>query len=299
MPPARRWIRMDVGWEESEWIAALPLGGRLAWVLLIGHVKTRGIGGRAKAPSISIIARKWDIPQGDVEAMIRAAVEDGALLLEDGEWVLTAWARYQEPDLTATERKRRERASRNSATNGDSHAVTTVTHRDSTVTRHATETLTLTETETDEKPSAPPPAREDGREVVDLDEEPPGPLRELLLTRRDATSTLVRMRHPGGFEATLTTLRAGFLYADEAGAEPDPCVRGRSPPERLNLVARALVEMRSAGRRDWSSAALAGFIRGLERRNANGAGAGRETGGPRAGAGPAVAGTRKPRSDFK
>lgn len=162
MPAARRWIRLDVGWEESEWIAGLPLGARLAWVLLIGHVKTRGIGGRAKAPSTSIIARKWDIPAADVEAMIRAAVDDGALEIQDGEWVLTAWARYQEPDLTAAERKRRERASRNSATNGTGHAVTTVTPRDSGVTRHATETETETETKNPPLPAEEPPPHRNG-----------------------------------------------------------------------------------------------------------------------------------------
>lgn len=148
---------------------------------------------------------------------------------------------------------------------------------------------------------APPPARAGEPEPVFAvpDDEPPGPLRDLILTRPEAVACLARMRHPGGVEGTLAMLRQSFLYADPGrGAAPDPSVSGRSPPQRVDLVARALGEMRSAGKRDWSSAALAGFIRGLERRNGIGAGAGRPAGGTRAAAGSGIAGKREAGHDF-
>lgn len=105
----RRWLRLDAGWQDSEWVADLSCGGRLAWVSLLGHVKVAGVRGQVRALAPSVAGRRWDIPAEDVAAMLAAAQADGALVIEDGDWIVTGWARYQEPDPSNAERKRRWR----------------------------------------------------------------------------------------------------------------------------------------------------------------------------------------------
>lgn len=89
----------------------------------------------------------------------------------------------------------------------------------------------------------------------------------------DAAEALEAMEHPGGRSGTRATLRTGFLYADEATAIPDSSVKGLPPPERMELVSRALIEMRADGVERWNTRALAGFIRRLrkpDQENTNG-----------------------------
>lgn len=136
-----RWLRLDVTWEESAWLDALPGESAGCWPRVLCVVKRDGVMGRCKSPSTEVLARKWRVSERAITALLDAAVQDGALSVEGGEWVVTNWATYQEADRTRNERQRRYR---------EHNAVTP---RDTGVTRRATETLTLTETN-----STPTPA---------------------------------------------------------------------------------------------------------------------------------------------
>jgi len=105
-----RWLRLDAGWMDSEWLAVLSPGARLSWVSLLSYTKLAGTKGSVKALSPAVAAKRWDIPEEDVQEMLDAAQSDGALSVdEDGDWIVTAWSRYQEPDSTANRRQRDRR----------------------------------------------------------------------------------------------------------------------------------------------------------------------------------------------
>lgn len=108
----RRWIRLDVSWEDSSWLDALSGAAAGCWPRLLCTVKRDGAGGRCKRMPPAVAARRWRVTPIDVEELERAAVADDALLIENGEWVIVNWAEYQEPDHTAAERQRRFRADR-------------------------------------------------------------------------------------------------------------------------------------------------------------------------------------------
>jgi len=109
----RRWIRLDVAWEESEWLDVLDGEARGCWPRLLCLVKRDGVKGRTKRPSLRVLARRWSVPMQAIEAMEEAALEGTednppALELEGGDWIVTGWDRYQD-DPTAAERKQRQR----------------------------------------------------------------------------------------------------------------------------------------------------------------------------------------------
>lgn len=161
---ARRWIRLDVEWSQTEWVALLKPAARLAWVELLKHVKVHGKAGRCKAVHPVVFGRMYDIPAKDVAAMLEAAHLGEALRTVAGEWEVLNWTRYQEPDATSTDRKRRQRdreeheppepepESQDVTGGHGSHGVTSVTGG---VTRHATtdhQQMTGTETGTSVSP---------------------------------------------------------------------------------------------------------------------------------------------------
>jgi hypothetical protein len=104
-----RWIRLDLSWSQSEWLADLEPAARLAWVELLGYVKANGVRGRCKAPKVRIFSRLVAIPMEDVEAMMAAGIADGALEIDGAEWIVVNWDDYQ-TDKTAAERQARRRA---------------------------------------------------------------------------------------------------------------------------------------------------------------------------------------------
>jgi hypothetical protein len=108
MTARQRWIRINVGWDDTEWIAGLSAEARLSWVMMLCHVKRDGIGGNCKALAYPVAGRKWGVRPESVREMIEAARIDGAVYEADGEWTVTAWAKYQ-PD-NSTERVRKHRA---------------------------------------------------------------------------------------------------------------------------------------------------------------------------------------------
>lgn len=130
---ARRWIRLDVGWSNSDWLIELSPGGRLAWIYLLEYVKSSGIGGRVKALSALAAGKRWDINRRDVSAMLSAAQKDGALVAGEGVWIVSNWNRYQETDSNAAERKRRQRdrqAKAQSRGDTESHGTSRKSRRD-------------------------------------------------------------------------------------------------------------------------------------------------------------------------
>lgn len=105
----RRWIRLDAEWEESGWVAALPGQSRGCWPRLLCWVKLRGKRGRCRWPDHAVLADHWSVPRRAVDVMLEGALGDGAVRRDESELVVVKWADYQEPDATATERKRRQR----------------------------------------------------------------------------------------------------------------------------------------------------------------------------------------------
>lgn len=130
-PSSHRWLRIDAAWDESEWLLPLSPAARLAWVRLLCDAKIYGVRGRQRRWKPTVLAHRWRLPVDDISAMIKAAVDDGAVALSDDEYIVVNWSEYQEIDTTATERQRRKRLRDNDINH--SHgvtAVTGVTHRD-------------------------------------------------------------------------------------------------------------------------------------------------------------------------
>lgn len=140
-----RWIRLDTTWSQSEWLAVLPAASRLAWVELLCYVKAHGYAGAAKRLTPVVAARVTGVTRNDFECMEKAAIEDGALVIDGGEWIVTGWGDRQS-DRTAAERMRKYRERQQQDTPpGQERNVTGVTRNG----RHAQSTETETETYTD------------------------------------------------------------------------------------------------------------------------------------------------------
>ena len=164
-----RWIRLDTTWSQSEWLADIPAPSRLAWVELLCFVKSHGVAGSVKRPSNATLSRMWNISRNAIEAMFSAAFQDGAVVMDGPDLLITGWSDRQ-MDTRAAERMRayRERLKGR----GDDSAppnVTPVTrnNENSLIARaRLTETLTKTNTPSSrEPPSTRGPAgvaREDG-----------------------------------------------------------------------------------------------------------------------------------------
>lgn len=144
-----RWIRLDVDFDDTPWLFCLSAESQLAWLKLLCYTKRSGIGGRVKALSSIVAAKKWGVGEESVTKLLQAAVLDGALQLDGSDWVITKWADFQEPDNTNAERQRRFRERKQGKeTVTQSNAVTPVTLP---VTCRVTETETITETEKEER----------------------------------------------------------------------------------------------------------------------------------------------------
>lgn len=109
MAAPRRWLRLDVTWEDSEWLDALDGTAAGCWPRLLCWVASTGRRGTCRAPSLSVLARRWRVPVEAVEALVEAAKTDGALSEEGEMWIITGWQEYQEPDPTAAKRNRKHR----------------------------------------------------------------------------------------------------------------------------------------------------------------------------------------------
>jgi hypothetical protein len=111
----RRWIRLDVTWEESDWLQDLDRATAACWPRLLCMVKRDGVRGECRRPSTRRLMTLWDISAAQIASLEAAAQNDGALAIEDGQWRVLNWDKYQEIDPTNSERQRRWRERQQSA----------------------------------------------------------------------------------------------------------------------------------------------------------------------------------------
>jgi len=104
------WLRLDVDFDQSEWLAFLPKLSQMAWIDLLRHVKVHGNKeGKTKYRSPTVFAKHWGYDDPElVKLMFEAALSDGALIIEDNYIFVSGWVKYQSP---AAERMKRHRAS--------------------------------------------------------------------------------------------------------------------------------------------------------------------------------------------
>ena len=106
------WIRLNIDWDDSEWVFEMSGLSRLSWITLLCHTRKTGTKGRTKRLSYTVAAKRWGVGANDVEKMEQAALADGALLIEDDEWVIVNWNVYQKVDTTNAKRQARFKESR-------------------------------------------------------------------------------------------------------------------------------------------------------------------------------------------
>lgn len=139
MPTSSRWVRLNVDWADTPWLAGLPQEARTLWPSLLCYVKLHGTRGKCRLIPIKRLAAIMDVDCGDLQELWDAGLEDGALRVTDVTLELTSWDHYQS-DETAAERMRRHR----SKLNLEAHTVEPVTRNATAVTA-----VTVTETETE------------------------------------------------------------------------------------------------------------------------------------------------------
>lgn len=137
-----RWIRLDTTWSKSQWVAELSSSARLAWIELLCYMKAHGNAGSVKSLCATVAAREWGVTVEEFAQMMEAAIKDGAVVVDGGDWILTGWHRQ-----TDTTNAKRQAAYR------DRQRVTLVTDEVTVVT--PTETVSVTsssskETDTDD-----------------------------------------------------------------------------------------------------------------------------------------------------
>lgn len=129
MAAPRRWIRLDVGWEDS-WLDELTGAAAGCWPRLLCWVKRDGVQGRCKRPRTEKLARVWRVTVADILELEAAAVRDGALRMDGNEWVVPNWLEYNPLDAGAAQRKRRQRAKEDGHAESRESRVTNGTGRD-------------------------------------------------------------------------------------------------------------------------------------------------------------------------
>ena len=109
MGQVSEWVRLNVDWHESRWLAKLPWEVRAIWPILLCHVKNKGRGGVCREPIPERFCGYYDIPITAYNALLEAAVSDGALRIVEGDIEVTHWSTYQSSDPTNVERQQRHR----------------------------------------------------------------------------------------------------------------------------------------------------------------------------------------------
>lgn len=110
MSAPRRWLRLDMDWEDSPWLDALDGTAAGCWPRVLCLMKRTGVNGVCKRPDIGVLARRWRVDASAINTLVGAAVQHGALVIDEETWTVTGWEKYQNPDVTAAERKRAQRA---------------------------------------------------------------------------------------------------------------------------------------------------------------------------------------------
>ena len=103
-----RWIRLDVNWEDTEWLADLTGCEAGCWPRLLCIAKQSGIRGTVSIPSIRVLANRWRVDVEDIENMRDAAISAGAIEVDGKVWTICSWDEYQ-PDMTNRKRQQKHR----------------------------------------------------------------------------------------------------------------------------------------------------------------------------------------------
>lgn len=125
-----KWIALDINFDESPWLFVLSPASQLGWIKLLCHIKSySATNGHCKAIDPMVASRKWGIGEEDVIKMLKAAEKDQALVIENGEWQISNWGKYQRDFSNERVKRFRERqaASDVTACNGTVTDVTKVT----------------------------------------------------------------------------------------------------------------------------------------------------------------------------
>jgi hypothetical protein len=111
MAAGRQWIRLDVDFEDSDWLVDLDPLAQFAWVKFCCRVKAEGANGRWRKRSVTALRRRLALPEAAVAEMLAAATagDSPALEEQDGEWVVGSWEKYYPTDRTNADRQRRYR----------------------------------------------------------------------------------------------------------------------------------------------------------------------------------------------
>lgn len=135
-----RWIRLDVAFDDCEWLSDLEPAVQLAWIKLLCHMKRDGVKGKCKALPLRIAAKKWGVTAADVDALLTAGIAGDAIAVDGETWEVIGWSKYQaDSDETAKERMQRKR-DRDKA----GHAVTEGVTPEPPVTHAVTECYAVT-----------------------------------------------------------------------------------------------------------------------------------------------------------
>jgi hypothetical protein len=104
----RRWVRVDVTYEDRAWLSPLPGNVRRLFPSFIIYLKKNGVRGGAERLDAMTMGRKLDCTVEEWSAFINAAIASGAVVIDDhGDWLYTGWEDEQE---ISTERVQRHRA---------------------------------------------------------------------------------------------------------------------------------------------------------------------------------------------
>jgi len=118
----RKWLKLYVGWSDSEWLASLDAGPRLCWPLVLEYVKCMGSGGIATVRA-QRIATFYNVPLEWIELLLSAATADGAVQLDGQKLTVLNWSDYQ-GDPTGAERVKRHREAKSrNVTGNDGNAL--------------------------------------------------------------------------------------------------------------------------------------------------------------------------------
>jgi hypothetical protein len=118
----RKWLKLYVGWSDSDWLACLDAGPRLCWPLVLEYVKCMGSGGIVTVRA-QRIATFYNVPLEWIESLLSAAVADGAVQLDGQKLTVLNWSDYQ-GDPTGAERVKRHREAKSrNVTGNDGNAL--------------------------------------------------------------------------------------------------------------------------------------------------------------------------------
>lgn len=181
MAKSARWIRLDVSWDDTEWLADLTWPTRAVWPLVLAHVKLHGQAGVCTV-NVKRFCVAHDVPLPCVELFLEAAVRAGAMEIDGSEWIVVKWAEYQGAESLERVRRHRDARRRDGAPSRNDETVAERAETLYNVTAEPVTGVTLlchatgtgTKTGTESPPLKGPPPLPEGLASELAETEPPG-----------------------------------------------------------------------------------------------------------------------------